>query len=79
MRRVEGFLEFHKSNTKLVEYFLFKTGENQSASYGSWTFNKLAFKVLWHQIFNNFQVAPKVIDTKYSTQWPYLLSISIIK
>ena len=33
MRRVEGVLEFHRSNTKLVEYFLFKTGENQSASY----------------------------------------------
>ena len=31
MRRVEGVLEFHRSNTKLVEYL--KTGENQSASY----------------------------------------------
>ena len=31
MRRVEGFLEFHRSNAKLNEYFLFQTGENQSA------------------------------------------------
>ena len=31
MRRVEGVLEFHRSNTKLVEYFLFTTRENESA------------------------------------------------
>ena len=31
MRRVEGFLEFHRSNTKLDEYNLFTTGENESA------------------------------------------------